>query len=242
MTRLKKSKVIFLVSEDKLFIYDFILKISNSSLVDVKLVIIQEYKEKIKRRLILCLLFGFWNCLVIFYELFFKRSSNSIAKLCKKRNIKFVLTNNLNNTNIINKIKKQNADLIINLNVMKIFDKNLIKQFKKKLINFHPGILPNYRGLYSTFYKIINKDKYSGITSHQMGNKIDQGPIISVIKEKINGRNLFDCYKIIYTQMIYKILNKTLKKIGKKSIANKKFKSKIYKSPTLMQILKYKFL
>lgn len=242
MTRLKKSKVIFLVSEDKLFIYDFILKISNSSLVDVKLVIIQEYKEKIKRRLILCLLFGFWNCLVIFYELFFKRSSNSIAKLCKKRNIKFVLTNNLNNTNIINKIKKQNADLIINLNVMKIFDKNLIKQFKKKLINFHPGILPNYRGLYSTFYKIINKDKYFGITSHQMGNKIDQGPIISVIKEKINGRNLFDCYKIIYTQMIYKILNKTLKKIGKKSIANKKFKSKIYKSPTLMQILKYKFL
>lgn len=242
MIRLKKSKVIFLVSEDKLFIYDFILKISNNSLVDIKLVIIQEYKEKIKRRLILSLLFGFWNCLVLFYELFFKRSSNSIAKLCKKKNIQFVLTNNLNDTKIINKIKKQNASFIINLNVMKFFDKNLIKQFKKKLINFHPGILPNYRGLYSTFYKIINKDKYFGITSHYMQSKIDEGPIISIIKQKINGRKLFDCYKIIYTKMIYKLFDETLKKKGKSLKENKQSKLKIYKSPTLTQILKYKFL
>lgn len=242
MTSLKKSKVIFLVSEDKFFIYDFILKISNNPHIDIKLIIIQEYNEKIKRKLILSLLFGLRNCLKLFYELFFKRSSNSITKLCKNKKIKFVLTNNLNNLKIINKIKKQNADLIINLNVMKILKKNLVDKFKKKLINFHPGILPNYRGLYSTFYKIINKDKYFGITSHYMQSKIDEGPIISIIKQKINGRKLFDCYKIIYTKMIYKLFDETLKKKGKSLKENKQSKLKIYKSPTLTQILKYKFL
>ncbi len=242
MTRLKKSKVVFLVSEDKFFIYDFILKISNNPRVDIKLIIIQEYNEKIKRKLILSLLFGFWNCLILFYELFFKRSSNSIAKLCKNKKIKFVSTNNLNDSKIINKIKKQNVDLIINLNVMKIFKKNLINKFKKKLVNFHPGILPNYRGLYSTFYKIINKDKYFGITSHYIRNKIDEGPIISIIKQKINGRKLFDCYKIIYLKMIYKLLDETLRKKGKSLKENKQSNLKIYKSPNLIQILKYKFL
>ena len=242
MTRFKKSKVVFLVSEDKFYIYDFILKISNNSYVDIKLIVIQEYNEKVKRKLILSILFGLWNCLNLSYELFFKRSSNSIVKLCKKKKIKFVFTNNLNETKVINKIKKQNVNLIINLNIMKILKKNFINKFKKKLVNFHPGILPNYRGLYSTFYKIINKDKYFGITSHQMRSNIDDGPIISIIKEKINGRNLYDCYKIIYTKMIYKLFKETLKKNIKNLIENKKSNSKIYKSPSLMQILKYKFL
>tara|TARA_B100000795_G_scaffold269543_2_gene259241 strand:+ start:366 stop:1091 length:726 start_codon:yes stop_codon:yes gene_type:complete len=241
MIKIKKPKIVFLVSEDKYYIYDFISKISNLPSVNIKLIVIQKYKETFKRKIILSFLFGFLNCLNLFYQLVFKRSSISITGFCKDNNINYIVTDDLNDPKITHNIQNQKADLIINLNVMKLIKKNFLKKFQKILINFHPGILPKYRGLYSTFYKIINKEKYFGISSHLMREKIDNGPIIAIIKKKINGMNLFDCYKIIYGEMLYKLFIQTLNN-HKNRLINNSFNSKIYKTPTFLEILKYKIL
>ena len=127
---------------------------------------------------------------------------------------------------------------------MKLIKKEFLTKFRNKLVNFHPGILPNYRGLYSTFYKLINKDKYFGISSHFMREKIDSGPIIAIVKNKIKNQDLFDCYNKLYRKMIFKLLFKTLKKFNtkKRIIESKKVERKIYAYPILAQVLKYKFL
>ena len=241
MIKIKKPKIVFLVSEDKYYIYDFISKLSNFSSVDIKLIVIQKYNETLKRKIILSFLFGFLNCINLFYQLLFKRSSISITGFCKDNKINHIITDDLNRSKIVYNIQNQKADLIINLNVMKLIKKEFLKKFKKRLINFHPGILPKYRGLYSTFYKIINKEKYFGISAHFMREKIDNGPIIAIIKEKINGMNLFDCYKILYEKMLFKLFIKTLNNYNNRLIDNSS-NSKIYKTPTLLEILKYKIL
>ena len=74
-----------------------------------------------------------------------------------------------------------------------------------------------------------------------MREKIDNGPIIAIIKEKINGMNLFDCYKILYEKMLFKLFIKTLNNYNNRLIDNSS-NSKIYKTPTLLEILKYKIL
>jgi UDP-4-amino-4-deoxy-L-arabinose formyltransferase/UDP-glucuronic acid dehydrogenase (UDP-4-keto-hexauronic acid decarboxylating) len=52
-------------------------------------------------------------------------------------------------------------------------------------INFHPGILPEYKGSLSTVYSMINNEKYVGGTWHYMTDKIDSGNILYKFKVKI---------------------------------------------------------
>lgn len=53
-------------------------------------------------------------------------------------------------------------------------------QSKIKCFNFHPGILPKYRGSGAFSWAIINNDKIFGITLHEIDVGIDNGPIIRI--------------------------------------------------------------
>lgn len=50
----------------------------------------------------------------------------------------------------------------------------------RRCYNFHPGILPQYRGAGAFSWAIINGEKKCGITLHELDVDIDTGPIIAV--------------------------------------------------------------
>ena len=61
---------------------------------------------------------------------------------------------------------------------MRILSKKFIKNFKGKIINIHPSLLPKYKGL-NTHEKVIkNKEKYTGCTVHYVNEELDGGAII----------------------------------------------------------------
>ena len=65
---------------------------------------------------------------------------------------------------------------------MKILVKKFIRNFKGKIINIHPSLLPKYKGL-NTFKKVLrDKEKYTGCTVHYVNEKLDNGKII--VKKK----------------------------------------------------------
>lgn len=69
-------------------------------------------------------------------------------------------------------------DLLIVIGGRKL-SKKVISTAKKGTINFHGGILPNYRGLDSTYHAMKNKDYDNiGATIHFMSENIDSGDII----------------------------------------------------------------
>ena len=61
---------------------------------------------------------------------------------------------------------------------MKILSKKFIKEFKGKIINIHPSLLPKYKGLNTHQRVINNKEKYSGCTVHYVTANLDSGKII----------------------------------------------------------------
>ena len=68
---------------------------------------------------------------------------------------------------------------------MRILSKKFIKNFKGKIINIHPSLLPKYKGL-NTHEKVIkNKEKYTGCTVHIVNAKLDSGKIILQRKVRI---------------------------------------------------------
>ena len=69
---------------------------------------------------------------------------------------------------------------------MKILSKSFIKNFKGKILNIHPSLLPKYKGLNTHEKAIKNKDKYSGCTVHFVNSKLDSGKIINQKKIRIS--------------------------------------------------------
>ena len=69
---------------------------------------------------------------------------------------------------------------------MRILSKDFIRDFKGKILNIHPSLLPKYKGLNTHHRAIQNKDKYSGCTVHLVNSKLDSGKIILQKKVKLS--------------------------------------------------------
>jgi phosphoribosylglycinamide formyltransferase-1 len=119
-------------------------------------------------------------------------SNNSKAKGLQYANIYkikkkvFDFKNTLSEKKVINELKKSEIHLICLAGFMKILSKSFIKNFKGKILNIHPSLLPKYKGLNTHERAIRNGDKYSGCTVHFVNSKLDSGKIINQKKVKIN--------------------------------------------------------
>jgi len=107
----------------------------------------------------------------------------------KKNNIKFLFINYKNKKKAENKIlinlKKNNIDLICLAGFMKILSKKIINNYKYRILNIHPSLLPKYKGLNTHNRVIENKEKFTGCTVHLVSSKLDSGKIILQKKVRV---------------------------------------------------------
>ena len=108
------------------------------------------------------------------------------GKIYKIKKKVFDFKNALSEKKVIHELKKDNVNLICLAGFMKILSKSFINNFKGKILNIHPSLLPKYKGLNTHEKAIKNKDKYSGCTVHFVNSKLDSGRIINQKKVKIN--------------------------------------------------------
>tara|TARA_B100001996_G_scaffold81998_1_gene60495 strand:+ start:834 stop:1412 length:579 start_codon:yes stop_codon:yes gene_type:complete len=116
----------------------------------------------------------------------FKAKGLQYAKIYKIKKKVFDFKNALSEKKVITELKKDNISLICLAGFMKILSKSFIKNFKGKILNIHPSLLPKYKGLNTHDKAIKNKDKYSGCTVHFVNSKLDSGKIINQKKVRIN--------------------------------------------------------
>ncbi len=88
--------------------------------------------------------------------------------------------------NCLSEIKKKSIKFICLAGFMKILSDNFIKNFRHKIINIHPSLLPKYKGLNTHKRVLKNKEKYSGCTVHFVNSNLDSGKIILKKRVAIN--------------------------------------------------------
>ena len=86
---------------------------------------------------------------------------------------------------LISEIENKKIKLICLAGFMRILSKDFIKNFKGKILNIHPSLLPKYKGLNTHKRVLLNNEKYSGCTVHYVNSKLDAGKIILQKKVKI---------------------------------------------------------
>ena len=132
----------------------------------------------------------------------------------KKKIFKFK-NKRLDEKKLIFELNKNDIKLICLAGFMKILSKTFIKNFKGKIINIHPSLLPKFKGL-NTHYRVLKKkEKYSGCTVHFVNSKLDSGRIILQKRVKISKNDspktlakkiLIEEHKL-YPKAILKIFN-----------------------------------
>ncbi len=89
---------------------------------------------------------------------------------------------------VFKKLREKKIDIICLAGFMKILSRNFIRNFKGKIINIHPSLLPKFKGL-DTFKRVLkSNEKFTGCTVHFVDEKLDNGKII--IKNKISIYNV----------------------------------------------------
>lgn len=102
-------------------------------------------------------------------------------------------------------VKKIIIDYKINFGIIagaRILSQEIIKLFSYGILNIHPGLLPQNRGLDSILWA-IKKNYKIGISAHLINDKIDAGRLVLnqlVVPEK--NDNIFDIYKKVFETQI----------------------------------------
>ncbi|MBV1911191.1 MAG: phosphoribosylglycinamide formyltransferase [Kangiellaceae bacterium] len=79
---------------------------------------------------------------------------------------------------LANAINQYSPDLIILAGFMRILTPDFVKNYKGKLLNIHPSLLPKYPGLHTHRKAIENGDKLHGTTVHFVTEELDGGPLV----------------------------------------------------------------
>jgi len=91
---------------------------------------------------------------------------------------------------LLQALSNSDVDLICLAGYMKMIPQNIVQQYKNKILNIHPALLPNFggKGYYGMkVHEAVLKSgaEYSGATVHFVDEKYDHGPIIAQRKVKI---------------------------------------------------------
>lgn len=116
-----------------------------------------------------------------------------VIERAKKINLAYEIIepNSKNNSQSLLFLKSKKITHIILAGYLKLIEKEIINQYRNKIINIHPALLPNYggKGMYGiNVHKAVkmNNEKKSGITIHYVDNGYDTGKIIFQKEVKIS--------------------------------------------------------
>ena len=77
-------------------------------------------------------------------------------------------------------LKEHKVDLVLLIGFMRILSKSFCQDWKGKILNVHPSLLPKYAGGMDTNVHeevLKNKDKETGCTIHFVTDEVDCGPV-----------------------------------------------------------------
>ncbi len=137
----------------------------------------------------------------------------------QKNNIPTIINDkNFAPSQLIKQLKNSKVDLIVLAGYLSILKGDLLKQYKNKIINIHPSLIPSFcgKGMYGIHVHkaVINSGvKYTGATVHFVNEGIDTGAIIDQVSIKVNSKDTPNSLQKKLLKYEHKLLVSSLKKI-----------------------------
>jgi len=75
-------------------------------------------------------------------------------------------------------LEAANVELVCLAGFMRLLSGDFVNQWKDRMINVHPSLLPSFKGLHTHERAIENGVRFAGCTVHYVRAEMDDGPII----------------------------------------------------------------
>lgn len=156
----------------------------------------------------------------------------NLISLCKEKKIRYLVTKTPRSQNITIEIKNFAPDFLISNGWGWIINDEWIKLPKFKSLNCHSSLLPKYKGPSTYKHALMNFEKKTGLTVHELTPKIDEGDIyaqkeVEIKKNDVPNYLLFKLASISGEIIQEAIENVIAKKVIKKASNEGFFVSKI---------------
>lgn len=86
---------------------------------------------------------------------------------------------------IIQYLKEEKIDLIVLAGFMRIIGSIILGEYKERILNIHPALLPSFKGAHGIKDAFDYGVKVTGVTVHFVDEEMDHGPIILQAPVKI---------------------------------------------------------
>jgi len=154
----------------------------------------------------------------IFPWLNFSRRYYSVKRVCETYRVPYSKWASINAPEFIQHCKNLNINLIVSVSPTQIFKEELINLPACGCINVHTAKLPNYRGLYPTYWAMTCGEKTVGISVHYIEKKIDAGKIILQTEIEIPPHATLDYMLRITKVKGAELLVKVIKQIAEGTV------------------------
>jgi methionyl-tRNA formyltransferase len=139
-----------------------------------------------------------------------KPSPTPVARWANAHSIPFIETNNVNASEIIEKITDCEPDLIVVIAFGQKIGNELINLPPKGAVNVHASLLPKYRGAAPINWAIINGETETGVSVITLAEEMDAGRILSQSQTDIGADEtagqLHDRLAIIVAPLLLKTI------------------------------------
>lgn len=129
-----------------------------------------------------------------------QKGPNPVKELALERSLPLLQPARLKELEALKWVENLRPDLLVLAFVTDIVPKAMIDLATHGGINYHPSLLPKYRGGSAMNWAIINGETETGVTIHQIDAGIDTGPIILQRKVAIDPD---DTVKSLYFEKLY---------------------------------------
>ncbi len=75
-------------------------------------------------------------------------------------------------------LKEHDVELVCLAGFMRILNAEFVNQWRDRMINIHPSLLPSYKGLHTHARAIEDGVRFGGCTIHYVRPEMDNGPIL----------------------------------------------------------------
>lgn len=141
----------------------------------------------------------------------------NIDQLQERYNLQVIEAKKVNDPEFIQKLQEMDFIGAFSIRCFQIFKKPLIDTIKQKGFfgNSHPGLLPEYRGLFCLLRGMVEADKQVGWNLHIVEEGIDTGDVISeVIVPNDGTHNMFELFSHTIPHLVKGWLDFTCKAIN----------------------------
>ncbi|MEK7590300.1 MAG: formyltransferase family protein [Patescibacteria group bacterium] len=137
----------------------------------------------------------------------------SFQRLAKSFNIPVWTIKDAQSDAFVDRLKFLAPDILFLVDYGRLINGPLLTAAKLGMINFHPGLLPKYKGIAPTFFSLLNRENQFGATIHKITEAVDGGDVVNELRLQTDLKKSLSHHRLRLCFQGAEFISRTMDKI-----------------------------